>query len=40
VNATISENVVAEEDKISDKDHIKISKIIAPHFFFSSFSEN
>ena len=29
-----------EEEKISDKDHSKISKIIAPHFFFSSFSEN
>jgi hypothetical protein len=34
------ENVIEEERKISDKDQVKIAKIIAPHFFFSSFSEN
>ena len=32
--------MVADEEKISEKDHSKISKIIGPHFFFSSFSEN
>lgn len=37
---TIMENVIEEERKISDKDQVKIAKIIAPHFFFSSFSEN
>ncbi len=37
---TIMENVTQEEQKIVDKDQAKIAKIIAPHFFFSGFSEN